>query len=111
MPSEQALGLRLADPESVPVSHPTAGALKARGTKNQIVVVNSPSLLVDARVLAAILSVSVATIWRMDASGRLPGAVRPSSGAKRWRREEIQEWIDVGCPCRKDWEAMKKANK
>jgi predicted DNA-binding transcriptional regulator AlpA len=47
----------------------------------------------------------------MDAGGKLPNAVRPSPGVKRWRRQEIQEWIDVGCPCRKDWEVMKKANR
>jgi len=71
----------------------------------------SPSFLIDAKILAQLLSVSEATIWRWDSGGRLPQAVKPSPGVKRWRREEIREWIDVGCPCRKDWEAVKKANK
>jgi hypothetical protein len=69
MPSDQALSLRLADPELAHVGCPSAGVQpKTRETKNQAVV-NSPlSLLVDAKALAAILSVSVATVWRMDAS-------------------------------------------
>jgi predicted DNA-binding transcriptional regulator AlpA len=102
MPSNQTLGLRLADHE---LTHPSVQ------TNSPDVLVHPPSLLVDAKALAAILSVSVATVWRMDAGGKLPSAVRPSPGVKRWRREEIREWIDVGCPCRKDWEVMKKVNR
>ena len=110
MPSNQALGLRLANPELAHTGNPSAEIqTKTREAKNQAVVSSPPSLLIDAKALAAILSVSVATIWRMDASGKLPNAVRPSPGVKRWRREEIQEWIGADCPCRKDWEVMKKA--
>ena len=110
MPSDQTLGLRLANPELAQTGYLSAGVQpKTREAKNQFVVNSLPSLLVDAKALAGILSVSVATIWRMDASGKLPNAVRPSPGVKRWRREEIQEWVGAGCPCRKDWEVMKKA--
>ena len=112
MPSDQNPGLRLATPELAQTGYPSAGVQpKTREAKNQAVVSSPPSLLVDAKTLGGILSVSVATIWRMDASGKMPNSVRPSPGVKRWRRQEIQEWIGAGCPCRKDWEAMKKAGR
>src|SRR5713226_3385708 len=64
MPSDQAPALRLANHELAHTGYPSAGVQP----KNSL-----PSLLVVARVLAAILSVSVATIRRMDASGKVAG--------------------------------------
>src|ERR1700679_965595 len=58
-----------------------------------------PSLLVNIRQLAMMLSRSVTCLHRDDAAGRLPEAIRMSSakgkGAKRWRRDEIREWVAV----------------
>ncbi len=50
-------------------------------------------LTVDAEQLAELLSVSKATISRMDAAGKLPRAVRFSTGCVRWRLETIQAWL------------------
>jgi predicted DNA-binding transcriptional regulator AlpA len=66
-------------------------------------------LLLDARALAGLLSVSVATVWRWAAAGRLPLAVKPSPGVKRWRREQIETWVRWGCPPRKQFEAMRES--
>jgi predicted DNA-binding transcriptional regulator AlpA len=106
MPSEQPLGARLSF-----LDHSGSGGGVRLHETATLDIANSLPLLVSAKTLAVLLSVSEATIWRWDSGGRLPQAVKPSPGVKRWRREEIREWIDVGCPCRKDWEAMKKANK
>ena len=54
------------------------------------------SLLIDARQLAKLLSVSVATVWRMRSSGRLPEALMLSAGCVRWRRSELLQWIRNG---------------
>lgn len=59
--------------------------------------------LVDARELARMLSVSLATIRRMDAGGRLPKPLHLSAGCVRWRTREIELWIAAGCPRRGDW--------
>ena len=64
-------------------------------------------LLLDAKSLAATCSTSSATIWRWDAAGKLPQPLRLSTGTTRWRRSDIETWISLGCPDRKDFETMK----
>ena len=58
------------------------------------------SLLIDRRELAAMLSVSPATVDRMSDKGRLPEPIRLSSQTLRWRRAEVLAWIDAGCQTR-----------
>ena len=55
-------------------------------------------LLIDARDLARLLTVSPATIWRMRAAGRLPAPIRLTGSTLRWRRSEVLAWLDAGCP-------------
>jgi len=61
--------------------------------------------LLTAKTLAGILSTSVRTVWRYRSSGRLPATVC-IAGAIRWRRTDIEQWIAMGCPGRKEFEAM-----
>jgi len=63
-------------------------------------------LLWSAKTLAAALSIGVRTLWRLDAMGRTPRAVRLGR-SKRWQRQEILEWIEAGCPDRREWEARR----
>ncbi len=50
--------------------------------------------------VAALLTVSPRTVRRMADSGAMPRPVRLSS-LIRWRRHEIDEWVQAGCPsCR-----------
>ncbi len=55
------------------------------------------TLLLSADQLARILDVSVRTIWRLRDTGRLPPPLRIGGGV-RWRRADIQNWIEEGCP-------------
>lgn len=64
---------------------------------NQDLEPDTTSLLLTASRLAAILSVSVRTLWRLRAAGKLPKPVH-LGGSLRWRAEEVQAWIDAGCP-------------
>ena len=57
-----------------------------------------PSVLIDARELARMLSVSVPTVWRMRESCRLPEPLRLTSQTVRWRRADIESWLAAGCP-------------
>jgi excisionase family DNA binding protein len=43
------------------------------------------------------LSVSKRTIWRLLSGKRLPEPLR-IGGSVRWRREQIDRWIEQGCP-------------
>jgi predicted DNA-binding transcriptional regulator AlpA len=59
-------------------------------------------LLVDIQGLSGLLSRSRASLFRDDAAGRLPAGVRLGN-SKRWRYDEIAEWVRRGCPCRRVW--------
>jgi len=62
--------------------------------------------LLSAKELAAILAVSVRTIWRLRSSGVLPKPVT-IGGSIRWEQKRIENWIACGCPDRKTFEVMK----
>lgn len=53
------------------------------------------SLLIDARELARLLSVSLATLHRMKAAGKLPRELALSRGSVRWRRETVERWLSA----------------
>lgn len=63
-----------------------------------------PSAMLDVRVLAALLMVSVPTVWRMRESQRLPEPIRLTAQTVRWRRRTgnpatgIEDWLEAGCP-------------
>jgi predicted DNA-binding transcriptional regulator AlpA len=65
-------------------------------------------LLVSATDLAQLLRVSLATIWRLRAAGKLP---RPATSLGRqllrWQRSEIESWVEAGMPDLQTWEKLK----
>jgi excisionase family DNA binding protein len=54
-------------------------------------------ILITASELAAMMQVSVRTLWRLLSQGRILKPIR-LGGATRWRRDEVRRWIDQGCP-------------
>lgn len=54
-------------------------------------------LLLDVRSLARLLACSRRHVYRLKDLGHLPAPVYLGA-AVRWRRKEIQEWIDASCP-------------
>jgi excisionase family DNA binding protein len=61
-------------------------------------------ILLSVQDLAALLNISVRTVWRQDSSGQMPRPVRIGRTV-RWFEEEILAWVRAGCPSRKVWEA------
>ena len=55
------------------------------------------SLLLRVSEVAQLLGISERSVWRMQSAGKLPAAVR-LAGSIRWRRVEIEAWVDAGCP-------------
>jgi excisionase family DNA binding protein len=55
-----------------------------------------PELLSTAEV-AKMLGAGQRSVWRWAHSGVMPAPLR-ISGAVRFRRNEILDWIDAGCP-------------
>jgi excisionase family DNA binding protein len=45
--------------------------------------------------VAAMLGISVSTVYRLDQSGEMPRR-RRLGGLVRWARHEIEEWIKTG---------------
>jgi predicted DNA-binding transcriptional regulator AlpA len=64
-------------------------------------VVEEPQWLLNIEQLAFLLNRSVPSLERDAAAGRLPAAVR-IGGSRRWRRRDILEWVEAGCPLRSD---------
>ncbi len=65
------------------------------------------SLLLSVSDMAELLSTSPRTIHRLNATGGVPEPLR--IGARpRWRRVEIEEWIEAGCPDREKWGRIKR---
>lgn len=52
-----------------------------------------PSVLIDARELSAMLSVSKPSIWRWKEAGKLPPAIALTSQCIRWRRSDVEAWL------------------
>jgi predicted DNA-binding transcriptional regulator AlpA len=59
---------------------------------------DKPSVLLDASEFARLLSISKATLWRLRENGKLPQPIALTSQCLRWRRSEIEAWIERGCP-------------
>lgn len=57
---------------------------------------NQPALLSVDQV-AALMQISTRTVWRLLSSGELIEPVR-MRGNTRWRRVELEAWIESGCP-------------
>lgn len=77
-------------------------------TSKALPVKERPSpLLLSARELAALLSISVPTVWRLRSMGKLPRAAK-LGGSVRWRTEEINRWIEAGMPDLRTWEASQQ---
>jgi excisionase family DNA binding protein len=55
-------------------------------------------LLLGASDLAALLSISEATLWRWLSAGKIPAPTLRQGQVVRWSRAKIEAWIEEGCP-------------
>jgi predicted DNA-binding transcriptional regulator AlpA len=77
---------------------------KAVGNRQQAVECPA-ALTANAKQVAAMLGVSVRQVWRLHTTGRLPKAIRLGN-CVRWRRAEIEAFVEAGCPNRETWEGQ-----
>lgn len=56
--------------------------------------------LITVDELAALLGISRRSVYRLDLRGELPPALRVRG--VRWIRQEIEAWLDQGCPVREN---------
>jgi predicted DNA-binding transcriptional regulator AlpA len=53
-------------------------------------------LLLTVEDVAELLCISVRSVWRLHSAKKLPRPVR-LAGSVRWRRHELEKWVDGGC--------------
>ena len=58
---------------------------------------DSTPRMMTADELAETLCISLRQVWRLKAKGDLPKSVSIGRNV-RWRRSDIVEWIEAGCP-------------
>ena len=63
-------------------------------------------LLITSRETAKLLKVSEKTLYNMHTTGQMPPPVRIGA-AIRWSLNAIQEWVNAGCPAKKEQSADK----
>jgi predicted DNA-binding transcriptional regulator AlpA len=64
-------------------------------------------LLLSARDLAQLLRVSVPTIWRLRAAGKLPRPIDAlGKQLLRWDADELRCWIKAGMPDLATWDKL-----
>ena len=66
-----------------------------------------PSLL-TADAVGKILSCSARTVYRLSDAGLMPPRVRVGS-LVRWRRADIEGWIERGCPSARKTRSRKES--
>jgi predicted DNA-binding transcriptional regulator AlpA len=65
-------------------------------------------LAVDADGLAGLLSCSLRHVRRLDAEALIPRGFRLGGRCKRWRVDEIRDWLSAGSPDRAAWERRRR---
>lgn len=68
----------------------------------------APALL-TARQVARLVGVHESHWRRLSRSGLTPAPVRVGPKSVRWRPSDVSLWIDLGCPSREKFEALRKA--
>lgn len=65
------------------------------------------TLLVNAREVSELLGVSVRTVNRWYEINEMPPPVRtPGGGHRRWKRRDIEIWVEAGCT-KRGWRRAK----
>ena len=62
--------------------------------------------LLSVKDVANSLRVSQRQVWSLNSSGRLPAPLRISRSV-RWRTDDLDLWIALGCPDRAEYEARR----
>ena len=67
----------------------------------------SQEILLDAKSLGKILSLSKRQIFRLKSFHKLPPCVK-IGGSIRWRQSDVDRWLAMGCPDQREFEACLK---
>lgn len=72
------------------------------------VLAQGSSLLLDTPTMATFLGVPPKTVQDLLGQGRIPLPLKLGlSSCRRWNVFELLDWVNAGCPRRKEWIAMR----
>jgi predicted DNA-binding transcriptional regulator AlpA len=57
--------------------------------------------LIDAKAIAELCSISRSMVYKLNDEGMMPDAAFKGKRAIRWDFQEIEEWVEAGCPPRR----------
>lgn len=64
--------------------------------------------LLTVNDVSELLSISARQVWNLLSTGRLPWPIRLGRSV-RWRRDEVTEWMEAGCPPHERWNAARRS--
>ncbi|MHC4461854.1 MAG: helix-turn-helix transcriptional regulator [Planctomycetota bacterium] len=76
-------------------------------TKEKSIQSTNEAILWSAAQCAKMCGISRRSWFRLNASARVPACVRVGA-SPRWVRKTLEQWIAMGCPDRRTFEAMKE---
>jgi predicted DNA-binding transcriptional regulator AlpA len=83
--------------------------MEPRTTNNRQQADQQPAALaLNAKQAATMLNVSVRQLWRLNSMGRLPSPIRLGH-CVRWRKAELEAFVEAGCPTREKWEGSQRS--
>lgn len=63
-------------------------------------------LLLNADAAAELIGVSRSFFYGMHSSGRLGPMPVKFGKCSRWERQQLEKWVNMGCPARIQWNSM-----
>ncbi len=64
-------------------------------------------VLITVQQVSKMTAISVRCLWNLRRDQKLPTSIQISNRIVRWRKIDIQLWIEWGCPDENEFESMK----
>ena len=65
-------------------------------------------ILLDVKGVANMLGVSTNSVRNYDVEGRIGPMAIKLGRLKKWKKEEIEKWVEAGCPGRARWQSRRR---
>jgi hypothetical protein len=90
---------------------PTDPIVATEAQPDRLAVSAIEPLLVPASVAGPMCGRGEASWWRDHAAERVPAPAWRAPGRTLWSVEELRQWVQAGCPHRREWEARRAAQR
>ena len=68
-------------------------------------------ILIDAKTIAELCSISRGMVYKLNGLGMMPRPAFKGRRALRWDWQEIEEWVEAGCPSRRKAARQRRGGK